>query len=124
MGHSVKFNQDVVVVKNGIIDCNNVNVKGDLIGMVALVFNVWMEKIGIKIRKYASVKMEPNGMVSFVLLFKAVMEEWCGIKIHGPVNVHQLQFGKMGIVLQTHVQMEEYGTNDFQGAFVLLEKSG
>ena len=40
MGHSVKFNQDVVVVKNGIIDCNNVNVKGDLIGMVALVFNV------------------------------------------------------------------------------------
>ena len=63
---NVWLNQTVAVVKNGIINCNNVNVQEDLIGMGAPVFNVWMVKTGIKLKRDVNVKTELNGMDNFV----------------------------------------------------------
>ena len=43
----------------------------------------------MKIRKNVNVEKEPNGMDISVLLYRNVLVEPFGIKIHGHVNVQQ-----------------------------------
>ena len=55
------------------------------------------------------VERELNGMGIFVLLFRIVLVEQSGIKIHGHVNVHRLQFGMENIVLLILVLVDNCG---------------
>jgi hypothetical protein len=42
---------------------------------------------------------------------KHVLEENNGVKILGPVNAHQVQFGMVISVLQIHVKQVKFGMN-------------
>ena len=63
----------------------------------------------MKIRKNVNVEKEPNGMDISVLLYRNVLVEPFGIKIHGLVNVHPLLYGMGNIVLLILVLVANFG---------------
>lgn len=102
---------------------SNVTVLLPLIGMEQIVFFVLMARSGTKVHKHVAVVQELNGMVTFVLSFKVVMEECFGIKILGHVNVQLRLFGMGDFVWPILVLEDRSGMLQEEDVFVLLNYS-
>lgn len=110
MEPTVLLESPAAVENNGMIQVYNVTVQQLSTGMDAAVYFAQTEKFGILPQEHAFVKLELNGTINFVLLFKIVRVEQSGIKTPGLANVHPPLSGLTIIVWLILVLVAKFGT--------------